>query len=115
MNNENDRLKDLFERQQKFQELTNNLPIINIEHRQEYINIQSLALIVEITEALQETPWKPWKQNSTYDRLKFQKELIDCWHFLINLSLVAFETENDFYQMFIEKNNINIKRQEDGY
>ena len=112
---ETDKLKDMFERQKKFQELLKNFPITLVTQRKELINNFSLALIVETTEALQETNWKPWQKNGFYDKSKFQNEIVDCWHFLINLSLIAFDNEEDFYRKFIEKNNENIKRQERGY
>jgi dimeric dUTPase (all-alpha-NTP-PPase superfamily) len=107
-----DRLKDLFRRQIGFQYLIGNFPLI-IE-RQKYINEQALALIVETTEALQETNWKSWKKSNGYNEEKFKEELIDCWHFLINLTLTVMSDE-EFYKKFIEKNDINYKRQSENY
>jgi dimeric dUTPase (all-alpha-NTP-PPase superfamily) len=111
---EKDRLESLFNRQKEFQILVGNYPFINNEHKQEYINEQSLALIVEISEALQETPWKSWKRTKEFDEQKFKEEIIDCWHFLLNLTLSTMDSD-EFFQLFLIKNFKNIKRQNEGY
>jgi len=82
---------------------------------QDFINYNCQALFVELAEALQETPWKVWKKGQVMDLGKFQEELVDCWHFLINLSLAAGFTPETLFKAFIAKNEINFRRQKEGY
>lgn len=82
---------------------------------QEYITMMTLACIDELLEALHETPWKPWKKNQAFSRELFCKELIDAWHFLINLSLAAGMTSDDIHQLYLNKNKINHSRHDEGY
>ena len=110
-----DKLEELFAKQVAFQIKMGNYPFANEEARQRFINMHSLALIDETMEALRETPFKDWKKNQAFDKLKFQQELIDAWHFLINLSIAAGLNAESLYEAFEEKHMINIKRKEEGY
>lgn len=105
-----DMLEKLFEKQEILQRRLNN----DIT-TQEYKNIMILALMDELTEALRETPWKPWKKNQEYNEEKFQNELIDAWHFLINLSLSSGMDATMVYMKFLEKNKENHNRQDRMY
>lgn len=90
------------------------LMIGNDIHSQEYRNQMVLALTCELHEALGKTPWKPWKKQQEYDEEKYKKELIDCWAFLINLTMPTMSPK-ELYDRFVEKYKINIKRQNEGY
>lgn len=47
------------------------------------------ALTSELHEVLRELPWKPWKRNNPpIDREKLQEEIADCWHFLLELTML---------------------------
>lgn len=113
MENEKEKLNILFERQLNLQERLGNFPLR--ENHQEFITTQSVALIDEIMEALRETPWKPWKKQQQYNQENFKEELIDAWHFLINLSLASGMNADELFNRFINKNNINHKRQDNEY
>lgn len=105
-----DNLNKMFIKQINFQQKLNN----DI-HSIEFKRIMTLSCIDELMEALRETPWKPWKKDKTYHQDKFKEELIDAWHFLINLSLASGMTSDDVYNKFMEKNKENIRRQNNGY
>ena len=115
-----DKLERLFDLQEHFQILLGHeIPYIkdyiinpiNIE----LIKNQILALYDEIGEALREVPWKPWKINQMFNVAKFKIELIDVFHFLINLFLLSGMSAKDVFDLFISKNKINVRRQKDGY
>ena len=108
-----DKLHEMFMKQIALQEKLGVSK--NIVGNQEYINVQSLALIDEVMEALRETPWKSWKTKQNFNQDKFKDELIDAWHFLINLSLASGMTSLEVYRRYLEKNKINHKRKEEGY
>ena len=82
---------------------------------QNYINEMSIALIDEVMEALRETPWKSWKKGQEFNQENFKNELIDAWHFLVNLSLASGMTSQEVFDRYIEKNKVNHKRKEEGY
>lgn len=110
-------LEDIFELQIAFQKfLGNNFHAsINSKENIELIKNQTLAIIDEVMESLREIPWKPWKNDNLINLKKYRIELIDIFHFLINLFLLAGMTPQMVWDYFKEKNDINIRRQKDGY
>jgi dimeric dUTPase (all-alpha-NTP-PPase superfamily) len=109
-----DNLKQLFLKQINLQERLNG-PNFEIVGNQQFINVMTIALIDELMEAIRETPWKPWKKQQQFNKSAYQDELIDAWHFLINLTLASGMTSSDLYNKFIEKNKENHSRQDRGY
>ena len=115
-----DILVDLFEMQESFQKsLGNKLPSGMMEiiskNNIDNVKIQIFALVNEAMEALNEIPWKPWKKNQKFDLEKFRIELIDIFHFLINLFIFSGFGPYGVKRYFIKKNKINIQRQIDEY
>jgi len=110
-----DTLKDLFELQKKFQmklcgcKLPKEMP--------EMIPLQVTALIAEIGEILEENQkWKPWRKNPPrVDYENLLTEVVDAFHFLINISLFLGFDSRDVYERFIEKNKKNFERQKNSY
>ena len=107
-----DKLFQMFEKQVQLQKKLGNE---NIIRNQQFININILAAIDELMESIRETPWKPWKKEQTFNSENFKNELIDVWHFIINLSLSAGMSSEEVYKRFIIKNKINKKRKQEGY
>lgn len=114
-----DKLEEIFKKQKELQEKLGNKDIL---FNQQYMNINFLALTCEVMEAMQETKWKNpndvkygWKQTQELNKDKLREELIDCFHFYINLCLAADLTANDLYQAYIDKNKLNHKRKDNGY
>ena len=92
----------------------------------EFIRWNVLALENELHEMLQEVKWKPWAkveegEDRIIDRTRFIKELVDAFHFFMNLVLAgapAHRTEEiagEFAAAYFEKNRINAQRQAEGY
>lgn len=84
-----------------------------------YVRDNVLALTDELHEALGETGWKPWATSNHINVTSYLSELIDAWHFLMNL-LIATGIEpatlaDRFYEGYVMKQARNVKRQEDGY
>lgn len=105
-------LREMFEKQRNFQTRLGNESIL---YHIPFIKDQVLALQCELMEALQETPWKAWKKNQVLDVKKLQNEIIDVWHFLINISMASGLDEKSLFELFMKKNRINNKRQDEGY
>jgi hypothetical protein len=85
------------------------------EQRIENIRLNVLALTSELHELLNETGWKPWatSRHINYDRAR--AELIDAWHFMMNLMLHLRMTSGDLYVGYKTKHLENVRRQNDGY
>jgi hypothetical protein len=84
----------------------------------EYINLMILATTDELHEALREMPWKPWSksQEITPEAMeRFKDELVDAWHFFMNLVLVSGMTADEFFTRYLRKNGVNHGRIDDGY
>ncbi len=107
-----DKLEELFKKQENLQIALGNT---NLVGNQKFINIMIIATIDELMESIRETPWKPWKKHQEFNQENFKEEIIDVWHFLINLSLAAGMDSKELFERFINKNKINHKRKKDGY
>lgn len=89
----------------------------------EYVTTMLTAAQIEVAEAFQEVPWKPWakltplKRSETLaDRdAKITGELVDVMFFIANV-LVALEvTDEEFATAYAAKMGVNQQRQADGY
>lgn len=110
-----DKLKIMLEMQKELQQRINKEKFGEIVGNQEYISQMTLAITDEIYEALRETKWKYWSKTQTYNKENFQKELIDSWHFFMNLLIAADIDADKLFDMYCEKNKINHERQKNNY
>lgn len=110
-------LAEMMDAQQHLQEIINGkrLDQFTDEERMEALRINVLALIKELGEALDETGWKPWATSNHINAYAFKGEIVDAWHFLMNLMLHVGMTPEDLYDGYFIKHRINLKRQRDGY
>jgi len=111
----NDTLGTLFELQKVFQrrvygvDLPCELP--------EKLPMQVTALIAEIGEILElNQKWKSWKKNpAEYNRKEMLFEIVDAFHFLINIALFSGFDADKIFDAFLNKNKINHERQDKNY
>ena len=112
-----DMLEFMFERQKWLQvnaygadpaELTD-------EDRKRFATSMALAINTEVAEAMQEIAWKPWAKTDHFNRAAFIEELVDIWHFVMNLALLADCPAHEFYEIYVQKSGVNVQRQLDGY
>lgn len=88
----------------KFEEMTS-------QERVSYLRWNSLALIVEVTETLNETDWKPWKPSTGVIRDEaFRQELADVFIFMMNMALAADIDADELLSYVDDKININRQR-----
>lgn len=81
----------------------------------DWIRWNVLALEDELHEALAETGWKPWATSRHINRDAFIGELVDSFHFLMNLMLVVDCSADEFLDKYFVKRGINAARQAAGY
>jgi dimeric dUTPase (all-alpha-NTP-PPase superfamily) len=85
------------------------------DERADWIRWNMLALQDEMHEALAETGWKPWATSRHINREAYISELVDAFHFFMNLMLVVDCSAHEFLDKYAEKRKINIIRQQKGY
>lgn len=73
------------------------------------------ALMAELFEAFKEVGWKPWATSRHINRRAFNSEMIDAFHFFMNMMLHAGMTVDELYAGYVEKNAKNHRRIIDGY
>lgn len=82
----------------------------------QYIKDMVLALTDELHELLAEVDWKPWTQGvRKVNEDGAKKELVDIWHFVMNLMLVTGMSTDDLYKMYMRKRQVNVDRQKNAY
>jgi len=85
------------------------------QERAEWIRWNMLALHDELHEALTEVGWKPWATSHHLNREAYKGELVDAFHFFINLCLVANISAKELLDGYFAKRARNAQRQVDGY
>lgn len=115
MNNE-DTLVQMFEKQKEFQKMLVGIDLPKVDY--DCLNYTITALIAELGEVLQaDKNWKNWKKtkDAKIDREALLDEVVDVYHFIINMTLyLGFDAE-DIIKKFFEKNKINFERQKNNY
>lgn len=89
------------------------------EARMAFMRDNMLALMDELHEALGEIGWKPWATSRHMNIEPFISEMVDAWHFFMNLLLATGmypdEISRLFYSKYMEKSKRNAERQLEGY
>lgn len=118
------KLEEMMALQETFQKrLDPNFNNMTVKERVAFIKEHSIHLNQEVNEMLYELPYfKPWKDYSGLTEPveevmlhKARMELIDAWHFFMNMALALGFTPEMFYNMYMAKNKENHRRQDDGY
>lgn len=85
------------------------------DERASFFTTHAFAMTDEVHEAGNEIGWKPWASDRSLNRFQYVGELIDAWHFFMNLLLLAGVDENEMYDRYMNKRAINVQRQLEGY
>ena len=119
------RLKEMFELQMKLQNRLGTFEKISVmgeAGKQQFTNQMLLAIFEETVEIMRETKYKNpevvpfgWKKGQGYNREAMLGEVVDLWHFMMNICLAHGFTADDFYGEYCKKNGINHERQQNGY
>lgn len=127
-----DNLQTLLDTQYALQEYLGTWSKITDEStRQQFVNQMILAMFEETVEIMRETAYKKkfetaedgtsvgmpfgWKKNQNWNTDNFKEEIIDLFHFVGNLCLVAGMNSDEILERYLAKNAENIARQQRGY
>lgn len=87
----------------------------------DFMRWNAFALEDEVHEAMAEVGWKPWASSRHINQEAFLKEMVDAFHFFMNMLLCGLhhlnpnEIADQFTRAYITKNAVNAQRMADGY
>lgn len=118
-------LSAIFRIQEKLQEHYGKLPSQLSPEKElpQFIKDMVLAATDELHELLNRTPWKPWRSYkfpedyhpSDEELREIKMELVDVFHFFINLCLAFNMSADELFKFYIAKNKENLDRIKRGY
>lgn len=79
--------------------------------KEQWIQKQTLALISEVAEVLDEVNFKWWKNEKPVDDKALKEELIDVLHFFVSMCISAGMTSEEVFDIYMQKNEENFNRQ----
>lgn len=116
MKNEIDLLEEMFRMQAELnRRIGVDTTAMPEEKQPEWVLNYCRALSQETAELIDSVPWKWWARYQEYDRQNARVEVVDLFHFLISLAQVVGLSARDVYDLYMQKNAVNFKRQDSGY
>ena len=106
-----DKLEHIFELQKGFQDKIKRERNLDFTPDQ-WIQKQTLAMISELAELLEEVNFKWWKNPHELNNGNIREELSDILHFFVSMCLEAGMTADDLYNVYVGKNKENHARQD---
>jgi dimeric dUTPase (all-alpha-NTP-PPase superfamily) len=104
--------KDSLKRQENLQNLIGN----PMNYGETAIKENILALIVELTEVLNEINWKNWKaSNKVVDKDLLHAEIADCYLFLFNITNASELSHEKLKNLIFSKQNSTLNRFNNKY
>ncbi len=106
-----DRLEQIFYYQKLFdEELAHRrgLEGITVE---EWIQKETLAMMSELTELIDEVNFKWWKNPKPVDMDNVKNELVDILHFFVSMCLKTGMDAEELAKRYMDKNKENFARQ----
>lgn len=85
------------------------------QQREHRLMLIAIAMMKEANEVHELLNWKWWKQPKDFDREHFIEENVDVIHFLIEGLIEAEVTPQEFFEKFVEKAQVNRRRQLSNY
>ncbi len=106
-----DKLETIFYMQEKF-----DSDVIKNRHLEsvtpaEWIQKQTLAMVSELAELIDEVNFKWWKNPKEIDYSLVKGELVDILHFFTGMCLRVGMDANELFDRYMEKNKENFDRQ----
>ena len=106
-----DKLERIFEMQEFFQkDLIARRKLDGIP-TDKWIQMQTLAMLSELAELIDEVNFKWWKNPKPVDGDRVKEELVDILHFFVSMCLTSGMSAQELFGRYIEKNQENFDRQ----
>ena len=106
-----DKLERIFEMQEFFQkDLIARRKLQDIP-TDKWIQMQTLAMLSELAELIDEVNFKWWKNPKPVEEDKVKEELVDILHFFVSMCLTSGMDAQELFDRYIAKNQENFDRQ----
>lgn len=106
-----DKLATIFKMQQSFDEdVIHNRQLEGIPN-DVWIQRQTLAMLSELAELIDEVNFKWWKNEKAIDVDNVRNELVDILHFFISMCIKSGMDAEELFARYVEKNKENFMRQ----
>ena len=107
-----DKLENIFRYQNMFDtELSERRGLRGIS-MEGWIQKETLAMLSELAELIDEVNFKWWKNEKPVDLDKVKEELVDILHFFVSMCLKTGMNAEELHQRYLEKNKENFARQQ---
>jgi len=106
-----DKLDQIFTLQAAFNDALVQARGLHHITREEWIQRQTLAMISELAELLDEVNFKWWKNPKPVNEAAVKGELVDILHFLVSMCLKMGMTADELHALYTQKNRENFNRQ----
>ncbi len=115
-----DKLQEIFDMQKSLNDDIKQKRKLTGFTKEEWMQKETLAMLSELAELIDEVNFKWWKNPRPVDETKVKEELVDILHFFVSMCLIYDMDAEELYRMYIDKNKENFDRQngkstKDGY
>ncbi len=106
-----DKLERIFDLQKAFNDELDERRNLKDIPMEQWIQMQTLATISELSELLDEVNFKWWKNPKPVDQEALREELVDLLHFFVSMCLSSGMDAEELYERYLKKNQENFDRQ----
>ncbi|MFZ5975556.1 MAG: dUTPase [Bacillota bacterium] len=107
-----DKLEIIFELQQAFDSSLEKLRSLHGISTEQWIQKETLAMISELSELIDEVNFKWWKNPKELDYGAIKEELVDILHFFVSMCLKVGMDAEELFALYKKKNLENFRRQQ---
>jgi dimeric dUTPase (all-alpha-NTP-PPase superfamily) len=106
-----DKLQEIFDMQKSLNDDIKQKRNLTGFTKEEWMQKETLAMLSEMAELIDEVNFKWWKNPKPVDEIKVKEELVDILHFFVSMCLIYDMDAEELYRMYIDKNKENFDRQ----
>ena len=106
-----DKLQQIFEMQKLLNDDIKKKRNLTGFTKEEWMQKETLAMLSELAELIDEVNFKWWKNPKPVDEVKVKEELVDILHFFVSMCLIYDMDAQELYDMYMDKNKENFDRQ----
>lgn len=106
-----DKLENIFRYQHMFDTELAEKRGLNGIPMEAWIQKETLAILSELAELIDEVNFKWWKNEKPVDLDKVKDELVDILHFFVSMCLKTGMDADELHSRYLEKNKENFARQ----
>lgn len=111
-NNNMDKLDKMFEMQKLLNDDIAKRRDLDRSDKSLWIQKQTLAMMSELAELIDEVNFKWWKNPKPLDDEKIKYEIVDIFHFFMSMCITAGMSADELYELYKNKNKENFDRQD---